>query len=434
MYLEKRRQLYYAVLTIPILARKTLDKSRFIKSTGSGDKRDAQHLANQYVAGWTVLIKNSLGSSESLRLLKAIQWREEIEKTESDIQRKSLEHLLMDETEVVSKQDGYLSAKMFYGIATGKQTPTVLHFGAWKSQLTLEPKTIDQMVRDVKLLVDQFNTIESITPTSALKWFDTLATEGRSSSSRVRMLKGCRNFWSYLKTRLLVPAESNPFPKISARAKGKAARKVKANVAYTPEQVVMFWHEALNQTRYGQPHRDQQLADLIMIAAYTGNRIEEVCSLKLLNVTENTIKFVDTKTESGDREVPIHSKLIPIINRLKSSSTDGYLMTELTTNKFGDRAGAMGKRFGILKTKLGFQKRLHTMHSFRSTLITMLERAGVPVNIAADIAGHEKTNITYGLYSGGTSIEMMSEALEKVSYPFTAEQELHNQPLTPLIT
>lgn len=36
----------------------------------------------------------------------------------------------------------------------------------------------------------------------------------------------------------------------------------------------------------------------------------------------------------------------------------------------------------------------------------------------ADIVGHEKPRITYGLYSGGASMETEREALEKVRYPF----------------
>jgi hypothetical protein len=49
----------------------------------------------------------------------------------------------------------------------------------------------------------------------------------------------------------------------------------------------------------------------------------------------------------------------------------------------------------------------------------MLENAGVGENLAADIVGHEKPRITYGLYSGGASLEVMREAINKVSYNFS---------------
>ena len=38
--------------------------------------------------------------------------------------------------------------------------------------------------------------------------------------------------------------------------------------------------------------------------------------------------------------------------------------------------------------------------------------------VAADIVGHEKQTITFGLYSGGNQLEVKREAIEKVKYPF----------------
>ena len=49
----------------------------------------------------------------------------------------------------------------------------------------------------------------------------------------------------------------------------------------------------------------------------------------------------------------------------------------------------------------------------------LLENAGVGENITADIIGHEKPRITYGLYSGGSTLETMREAIEKIRYKLT---------------
>ena len=37
--------------------------------------------------------------------------------------------------------------------------------------------------------------------------------------------------------------------------------------------------------------------------------------------------------------------------------------------------------------------------------------------MVADIVGHEKPTMTYGLYSGGVSHAVKAEALTKLSYP-----------------
>jgi hypothetical protein len=37
--------------------------------------------------------------------------------------------------------------------------------------------------------------------------------------------------------------------------------------------------------------------------------------------------------------------------------------------------------------------------------------------VAADILGHEKQTMTYGLYSGGSSLKQKREAINKIKYP-----------------
>ena len=50
-------------------------------------------------------------------------------------------------------------------------------------------------------------------------------------------------------------------------------------------------------------------------------------------------------------------------------------------------------------------------HSIRKTAATVFEQAGVPEGVTADIIGHEKQTMTYGLYSGGTSVKQRHEAI-----------------------
>ncbi len=52
-----------------------------------------------------------------------------------------------------------------------------------------------------------------------------------------------------------------------------------------------------------------------------------------------------------------------------------------------------------------------TFHSFRGTVITMLERAEVPDGTVQDIVGHERSTLTGRTYSGKTTLEMRRAAL-----------------------
>ena len=150
---------------------------------------------------------------------------------------------------------------------------------------------------------------------------------------------------------------------------------------------------------------DNELVDLITLAMWSGARIEELCSLEIPNVDLKAKAFsvVDAKTEAGIREVPIHVELLPTFRRLIGDHKSGYVLSALKPNKFGDRSNAIGKRFGRLKKAAGFGDG-HVFHSIRKTVVTLLENAGISENVAADIVGHEKPRITYGLYSGGASL------------------------------
>ena len=136
-----------------------------------------------------------------------------------------------------------------------------------------------------------------------------------------------------------------------------------------------------------------------------------------VDLEKNTLSITESKTEAGIRIVPIHSKLKPLLTSLIDESTDGYVLAELGKNKFGNRSNSLGQKFGRLKNKLKYSDR-HVFHSIRKTFTTLLENNGVSENIAADIVGHEKPRITYGLYSGGASIEIMKDAIERVGYKF----------------
>ena len=160
---------------------------------------------------------------------------------------------------------------------------------------------------------------------------------------------------------------------------------------------------------------DDQLADLTRLGMYTGCRIEELCALKTKHVADDHFKIVDAKTEAGVRDVPTHRELAQTMARLVDQSREGYVLSRLTTNKYGDRSNAIGKKFGKLKTAQGFGPQ-YVFHSIRKTVVTMLENAGVPENVVADIVGHEKPTMTYGLYSGGVSLERKAEALAKLRY------------------
>jgi hypothetical protein len=61
--------------------------------------------------------------------------------------------------------------------------------------------------------------------------------------------------------------------------------------------------------------------------------------------------------------------------------------------------------------------RTGTAAAGQGILSPLRARTLVPVGIAADILGHEKKTLSYGLYSSGSSMQRKREAIEKLVYP-----------------
>lgn len=422
-HLELRHNIYFAVLYVPKDARLQLNKTKFSKSTETGDVRLAQKRADAFVLSWKIQISQARHKSEDPLLREAQSLLMNLAASSGSLRAEVREIIDTRAAEISSTKDPIIGEE-FKLIAAGKRRLLATLTQEWiqlESSRGLKQKTIDQMKKDVKRLVDFFPTTNLLTRDNVELWIDNLDSDKVLSPSTVsRIFSNCRNFYKYLQTINEVSKEKSvPFVvpdkfKKTKRKNSSSLNKTKSWVPFSHDEVVLFHKTAFLED-------DLVLSDLIEIGAYTGARIEEICSLHSSNIDLKNKYFniVDSKTDAGVRLVPIHSKIIKKIKRLVDTSKDGYLLSELTFNKYGNRSNAIGKRFGRLKKKMGFSE-LYVFHSIRKTLTTMLENAGVTENIAADIVGHEKPRITYGLYSGGASTEVKRKALELVSFQFVS--------------
>jgi integrase len=161
------------------------------------------------------------------------------------------------------------------------------------------------------------------------------------------------------------------------------------------------------------------LRDLTALALYSGVRIEEGSSLRTDNVVLGPVPYLNvpgTKSPSAVRLVPIHSVILPLVTRLVSKSTDGYLIPGLTAYAGRDskRAIRIGSAFSRLKRAAGFPSGL-VFHGLRRSFIAALERAQVPESTTKLIVGHAR-GLTYGTYSRTLPVEVLAEAVGRVSF------------------
>ena len=76
----------------------------------------------------------------------------------------------------------------------------------------------------------------------------------------------------------------------------------------------------------------------------------------------------------------------------------------------------LGSKLGSIWVELGGYGSDYVFHSFRKGVATQLETGRVPENVSARLLGHDLNTMSYGLYSGGVSFEVLSEAVENLKW------------------
>jgi integrase len=76
-----------------------------------------------------------------------------------------------------------------------------------------------------------------------------------------------------------------PFYQVILADMGK---KKAPRAAFKPHEIVELWHRAKDS-------KEDVLADLIVLGAYTGARIEELCSLMIKDVADDVFNIIDVK-------------------------------------------------------------------------------------------------------------------------------------------
>lgn len=415
-YLQQRRRRWYATLDIPKDARPAFDgKPRFLQSLETESLSVAQSRVGLLISKW----KREIDAARKADPLEEEirWWRRHLPTLEVE-EQEALEDVLLEKAKEMERREKDGTGVSFYKRATGQVVDTAEHVEEWIGTLTgNEPKTRDMKRSDVLRMAKRFPTLDLIKKPEVHRWAnDLVQTEGLAPKTVSRIISHSRGYWSYLQSLQLVPDDTEPFhgvgPKVSRKGKGAKSPEWKP---FKPAEVVNLLRAA-EAKRGGRG--DENLRQLIWLGMWTGCRIEELCALRCeqVNLKEGYFEVEDAKTPAGWRQVPIHSQLRAFMEAAVKKSKDGYVLSELTFNKYEDRSNAVGKRFGHLKRKLGFGDR-HVFHSIRKTVTTQLRHAEVPEAVSADIVGHDIPTMTYGLYGKGEPLARKAEALEKISYP-----------------
>lgn len=152
-------------------------------------------------------------------------------------------------------------------------------------------------------------------------------------------------------------------------------------------------------------HVGEKCVDELLFMLYTGCRVTEMLTLKQSNInfSQNTLRF-GIKTAAGkNRIVPIHDKLLPILQAHKE---------ELVFSRWGGSSRAFRYHLNLVLKQYGMK---HTTHDARHTVRSKLDSADANKVCIDLIIGHKNGDIGERVYTHKT-IEELRAAMSKLSY------------------
>ena len=379
-------------LRIPSDVRVVLGRTRFAKSTGTRDKRKAINKALPILTEWQQLITTARENPE------LIQPRPDRPVCLHDAAQGLLGNW---HSQAWLDQLKPSQAKLYDAIEWGEGVSLPTHMCKFIEAHYTRHRTQLEARRYILEATLFIHTLDDLNRVNAQCWISTEELKPINERRAVKTMQKAVGFLSeyfeWLRYRGFVSQDlQNPFKDLHFSKQLARPRQ------YLP----LSLDEVLVLRQAAQAADDVLMATYIDIARFTGMRLSEIGELSTESIViEGGVKCFrvrpDAKTEASS------NRLIPVAPALASC-------VDLETLDLRGTSNAVGKRFGRLKKRVleDGSIRQKCFHSIRKFVVTTLEQGGVAEGIAADLVGHEKPNITYNVYSGGSSIEQLSRAVE----------------------
>ena len=245
------------------------------------------------------------------------------------------------------------------------------------------------------------------------------AEGGLSNRTLNRYAAGCGAVFKWAKRRGHHEGE-NPF---EGQMRKKAQSRKTGYVPFADDELVPLLDALPTEVAPEEHTVDTWMAWAVWIAAYSGMRLNEICSLDVEDMgTQTGISFFsvkNAKTAAGDRLVPVHSVLLKLgLLEYRDGIGNGSMWPALKPGGPDEKLSwYASKRFTVFRRSIGLTRPRLGFHSLRKNVGTALERAGVPENEAVQILGHEKLSMSYSVYSLGLDLKGLQRVIERISYP-----------------
>ena len=421
-FYEKRRQKYYAVLDVPKALREQLGVSRrFVKSLQTDSESIARIRVLPVIAKWKqeIVLAKASGNSGNQLLDSVVRVRQESQRLkgegfdEHDIQwiHEDVAYSRSWDNERGEFVTDDIPLADAVSVVHGSSLLLAEHIEEHLDGKDCTAKSKDMAKTTLLAFCKEFLHAEDVTERRVRDWIiRTMEQERKLSYNTIkRDMSSIKVYWRWLK-RYKSLDTAYPFEDILPPVPNKNS-KSKSSIDIIGFSITDY-HKILGAV----PDKDRNLRNLIILGAHTGCRLDELCALKLEDVSSDRFQIVDAKTNAGLRTVPIHAAITQLVAELVDTSADGYLIDgESDNNQYNSRSGGIGHRFSRLKTKLGY-KRNQVFHSWRHSMTTQLENAERPLSQIQRIIGHTVSGMTLSRYSDGLAFDTSKEIINLVSW------------------
>lgn len=468
-YLEQRRQGFFAVVDVPPSKREAVGAKRLKKGLGTRDKHVAKARLPKALLELHARIDAACRRNADTDPVtaEAMAYREQMESVrkpggavyipetvvdpgtntellvEVDIAEDIVRETIEARGEEIASEEGRERAKAFADIAMGRATPLKHHVETWLSEpgkrgTVRAPRTI----MEYRAILDAFalwlggeggSTVQSVTRVVAGRYVSSLHKQKLSPARMRDILAALSTYWDWLAGKGLAPKGGNPWkeqdiPKVQ---KGHALKAVFDDESddelrpFTDDELVTLFTNA----------PDAGMRDLMALAALSGMRIAEACSLTVGQCAEGIFDVRGTKTKAARRKVPIHPDLQALVDRRREGKRpEDWLLDEAgEPDKFGKRSPNMSAAFYRFRKRVKVDEKapgktvsLVNFHSFRRWFVSEAVKAGTPVHVIRQVVGHEqpKNDVTLGTYFKGELTEAKRACVAAVLLPTDARKAL----------
>lgn len=254
--------------------------------------------------------------------------------------------------------------------------------------------------------------LRDINRTVVTGWLDKLKSE-RAPQTIQNYISALAQIWDLARNRYHDAPQDNPW-------RGHALEAKSSKVSYE-----VFTHVELAKV-FAAMDGDAEMQAVTLIGMFSGMRLNEICSLRVGSIREIDgvlcFEVTEGKTKSAARIIPIHSRIIDLVESLLQKPYNGFLFyrASITDRADGKRSTWHTQRFTRAKRQALGEKGTErkVFHSLRHEFAQQLDRNQVPEDRIALLMGHERGKTeTFRTYSKHSAAPVeLSKYVELMGY------------------